>query len=62
MKAYMTSNSQAQMTHAAWDAADACPDDEWEGRHNPYLATRRGRSMGLLNGDDVEEDDYEEEN
>lgn len=30
MKAYMTSNAQAQVTHAAWDAADACPDDEWE--------------------------------
>lgn len=60
MKAYMTSNAQAQMTHAAWDAADACPDDKWEERDNPYAA-RRGRSMDLLNGSDVEDDDYEDD-
>jgi hypothetical protein len=32
MNTYPTSNAQAQMTHALWDAADVCPDYEEDER------------------------------
>ena len=37
MNTYPTSNAQAQVTHAAWDAADVCPDYEEE-----HVPTKQG--------------------
>lgn len=42
MKTYPTSNAQAQLAHAAWDAAEQY-DTEDEARRNPFLAAHVAR-------------------